>query len=263
MNPKVCRTVFALAALCALAACQSGSVEPVTVAEEGWINDVRVAAIHVEQGNPDVPNEVLANLSTHLRTVMDECVVGQRPIDLRVRIDYFEDSNVAAAYLIGDTTGMAGTVLIEDPQTGGVKGEYYIDSMKGGFGLIGAIALADAENDMPLQFAEQLCEEVFSGKVLEAENTQNIETPETPGASSVQVPDRSPDETDDGTSVGDAGTSLGHVYRAPEESTEGSNAGTAESTTAGGVGVGLQSPGESWPNGSGASEQCLGVQDRC
>ena len=250
------RAAFALAALCALAACQSGNVEPVTVAEEGWINDVRVAAIHVEQGNPDVPNEVLANLSTHLRTVMDECVVGQRPIDLRVRVDYFEDSNVAAAYLIGDTTGMAGTVLIEDPQTGGVKGEYYIDSMKGGFGLIGAIALSDAENDMPLQFAEQLCEEVFSGKILEAEN---VAIPETPGASSVQVPDQSTD----GSEVGDAGTSLGHVYRAPEVSTEGSDVGDAGSTTAGGVGVGLQSPGESWPNGSGPSEQCLGVQDRC
>ena len=256
MNSKICRTVFALAALGALAACQSGSVEPVTVAEQGWINDVRVAAIHVEQGNPDVPPEVLANLSTHLRTVMDECVVGQRPIDLRVRVDYFEDSNVAAAYLIGDTTGMAGTVLIEDPQTGGVKGEYYIDSMKGGFGLIGAIALSDAENDMPLQFAEQLCEEVFSGKILEAEN---VAIPETPGASSVQVPDQSTD----GSEVGDAGTSLGHVYRAPEVSTEGSDVGDAGSTTAGGVGVGLQSPGESWPNGSGASEQCLGVQDRC
>ena len=259
MGVKICRAALAVVFLSALAACQSGSVEPVTVAEQGWINDVRVAAIHVEQGNPDVPPEVLANLSTHLRTVMDECVVGQRPIDLRVRVDYFEDSNVAAAYLIGDTTGMAGTVLIEDPQTGGVKGEYYIDSMKGGFGLIGAISLADAENDMPLQFAEQLCEEVFSGKILEAENTQNVETPETPGASSVQVPDQSTDESE----VGDAGTSLGHVYRAPEQSTEGSSAEAAESTTAGGVGVGLQSPGESWPNGYGSSEQCLGVQDRC
>ena len=183
MSLRFYRAAFAAASLCALAACQSGSVEPVTVAEEGWLTDVQVAAIHVEQGNPDVPNEVLANLSTHLRAVMDACVTGQRPIDLRVRIDYFEDSNAAAALLIGDSTGIGGTVLIEDPQTGGVKGEYYIDSMRAGGGIIAAAALSDAENGMPLQFAEQLCEEVFAGTVPEEEST------ETPGASSVQPPE--------------------------------------------------------------------------
>ena len=183
MSLRLYRAAFAATSLCALAACQSGSVEPVTVAEEGWLTDVQVAAIHVEQGNPDVPNEVLANLSTHLRAVMDECVTGQRPIDLRVRIDYFEDSNAAAALLIGDSTGIGGTVLIEDPQTGGVKGEYYIDSMRAGGGIIAAAALSDAENGMPLQFAEQLCEEVFAGTVPEEEST------ETPGASSVQPPE--------------------------------------------------------------------------
>ena len=188
MSLRFYRAAFAAASLCALAACQSGSVEPVTVAEEGWLTDVQVAAIHVEQGNPDVPPEVLANLSTHLRTVMDQCVTGQRPIDLRVRVDYFEDSNAAAALLIGDSTGIGGTVLIEDPQTGGVKGEYYVDSMRAGGGIIAAAALSDAENGMPLQFAEQLCEEVFAGTVPEEANT------ETPGASSSSY--QAPEETE-------------------------------------------------------------------
>ena len=156
MSLYFCRAAFAAVSLCALAACTSGSVEPVTVADESWVNDVQVAAIHVERGNEDVPPEVMANLSTHLRAVMDQCVTGQRPIDLRVRVDHFEDSNGAAAFFVGDSTGMAGSVMIEDPQTGGVKGEYYIDSMQAGGGIIGAIALSGAENDMPLLFAEQL-----------------------------------------------------------------------------------------------------------
>jgi hypothetical protein len=261
MSSHFCRAIVAAVSLSALAACTSGSVEPVTVADESWINDVHVAAIHVEQGNPDVPLEVLGNLSTHLRTVMDECVTGQRPIDLRVRVDHFEDSNVAAAYLIGDSTGMAGSVAIEDPQTGGVQGEYYIDSMQAGFGLIGAIALSDAENDIPMLFAEQLCEEVFSGKIFEQEAAEN-----PGGAASTYQPQE--DSTED-SEVGDAGTALGHVYQAPEEPTEAlENTERAasqpeETSTAGGVGVGLNQAGESWPGGSGSGEQCLGVQDRC
>lgn len=183
MSLGFCRAAFAAVSLCALSACTSGSVEPVTVADDSWITDVYVAAIHVEQGNPDVPLEVLGNLSTHLRTVMDECVTGARPIDLRVLVDNFEDSNGAAAFFIGDSTGMAGSVMIEDPQTGGVEGEYYIDTMQAGGGIIGAIALSDAENDMPRLFAEQLCEEVFAGTVAAQEST------ETPGAASYEVPE--------------------------------------------------------------------------
>jgi len=213
MSITVCRAAFAVVCLCALAACSQSRVEPVTAAEESWTTDVQVAAIHVERNNPDVPAEVMNNLSTHLRTVMDECVTGERPIDLRVRLDNFEDNSTAAALLIGDTTGLSGTVLIEDPQTGGTKGEYYIDSVRSGGGIIGAIALSGSEDSMPLLFAEQLCEEVFAGAPVERRAGYN------PGGAAIVYEPASPTDTAGSmteSSESNQGTPTAHIYKPPE-----------------------------------------------
>ncbi|MEX0809498.1 MAG: hypothetical protein WD044_12300 [Dongiaceae bacterium] len=157
------RAIGASVILIGLAGCSSNRVEPISAADATWTENVQVAAIHIERNNPDVPVVVMDNLARHLRIVMDSCVVGERNVDMRVRVDNFEGNSTAAAILIGDTTGLSGTVLLEDPETGATQGEYYVDSVQSGGGLIGAAVLSGSEDGMPLMFAEQVCEDVFAG----------------------------------------------------------------------------------------------------
>jgi hypothetical protein len=157
---------FVLAALMAGCICLTGCVNPVKPvqglpADEVSRTTVTKVAI---TGGPEVPEEVKVNLQAALEKHLANCTAGGNlGRALLVRVDNFKKRNAGAVMLLGDSNNLAGQVRFVDPaDPNKMVGEYYIDEVQAGGGLIGLAILENAEKNMPERFAKSVCKRIFN-----------------------------------------------------------------------------------------------------
>ncbi|AQR60325.1 hypothetical protein BZG35_00640 [Brevundimonas sp. LM2] len=92
-----------------------------------------------------------------------KCAKGSQPLRLEIRLSELKAANPAMAYLVGDSNVIRGTAVLRDPATGETVGDYEISRSAGGGGLIAAISMAEAEEQMSRAFGAELCKRAFAG----------------------------------------------------------------------------------------------------
>lgn len=108
-----------------------------------------------------VSAEFPAIFQREVRERLDKCARGSRPLRMEVRITELEGSNVAKAYLVGDSNVIRAQVVLIEPGTGEKVGDYEVSRSVGGGGLFAALAMAEAEEQMTGALATDICERAF------------------------------------------------------------------------------------------------------
>lgn len=125
-------------------------------ARSASIGDVVLAAA------PTTVSEGFASLFDTLVTAeLAKCATGTQPLRLEIRISELKAANPAMAYLVGDSNVIRGTAVLIDPATGETVGDYEISRSTGGGGLIAAINMAQAEEQMSRAFGAEICNRAF------------------------------------------------------------------------------------------------------
>lgn len=124
-----------------------------------------IGPINVETEAATVNATIVANLKAALEHVAQTCGNGPNKYTLDVRLENFKGMNAAAAILIGDSTQLAGFVRLTNPQTREVVGEYYVDEVRAGGGLIGIAVMSGASTTLPKAFANRVCSDILRRKV--------------------------------------------------------------------------------------------------
>ena len=75
-------------------------------------------------------------------------------------MDQFDRANPAMTWLITDANRVAGTARLMDA-SGAVVGEYRIERALRMGGMLGVVALAQAEEQMGRAFGDELCKRAF------------------------------------------------------------------------------------------------------
>jgi len=119
------------------------------------VREVRVEAA------AEVPAPIVENTKGNVRQHLATCATGPEPHIVEVRIDNFKEANPAAVVLVGDTASLAGQVRVIKASDGTIVGEYYVQELMLGMGLIGLAITANADTRLPPAFAKRICERVF------------------------------------------------------------------------------------------------------
>jgi hypothetical protein len=154
--------IVVVAASAALAGCVN-PVKSVQTLPADELPRIGVARIDITANSPDVPQEVQVNLKAALEKHLASCANGDLKRAIVVRIDNFKKRNVGAVMLLGDSNNLAGQVQFFDPaDTNKPVGDYYVDEIRSGGGLLGLALLDNAEQNMPDRFARSVCKRVFN-----------------------------------------------------------------------------------------------------
>lgn len=145
-----------------LAACISSggadAIHPIAsdVSIHAYVRDVVVT---------DAPGAVRPEFKTvfaaRVLAKLKSCTHGDKPLRLEASIADFRQSNGAKAYLIGDANRIRGTAKLFDVADGGLVADYDINRSVGGGGLIAAMAMSHAQEQMADAFAEEVCKQAF------------------------------------------------------------------------------------------------------
>ncbi|HYC04667.1 MAG TPA: hypothetical protein VED40_15335 [Azospirillaceae bacterium] len=149
------------------AALLSGCATPVKTVQSlpaDRIAEFAVADVGVELAVQEARATLPEKLKAALNTTLPGCAKGTVPVKMTVRVDSYKEQDGLKTILIGDMTQLAGLVKFIDPKDGTVLGEYFVDQMQGGGGLLGMAIMADAETKLSQGFADQVCKEVFKKK---------------------------------------------------------------------------------------------------
>lgn len=113
---------------------------------------------------PDTVSAEFANVFTNrVREAVGKCAKGSRPLRLEVRILEMKAANPAMTVLLGDSNVIRGTAALIDPVSGETVGDYEINRSTGGGGLIAAVSMGQAEEQMSQAFGKELCDRAFPG----------------------------------------------------------------------------------------------------
>ena len=93
----------------------------------------------------------------------------------------FKEQSGAATILLGDSIMLSALVEFREPGTNKLVGEYYNTAFKVSGGLIGALALSNAHNQLPKRYALDLCSQFFKRPVAEDYDRKD-EEPKDPSA---------------------------------------------------------------------------------
>jgi hypothetical protein len=125
------------------------------------LKQIRVAEVRVQPGAAEVPAQIVKNVHAFTASLVATCATGSEPHVLEVRIDSFKAANPAAVILVGDSSALAGQVRVLKPADGSLVGEYYIQEIVAGGGLIGLAVTSHADSRLPQAFARRICNDVF------------------------------------------------------------------------------------------------------
>lgn len=143
------------------------------------IQSIQVASIVVKSRSSVADTRIASALQSRLEEVMPLCATGTQPYDMHVRVDGFKEQSGAATILLGDSINLSALVEFREPGTNKLVGEYYNSAFKMSGGLIGALALSDAHNQLPKRYALDLCSQLFKRPVpdsydFDGEKMKNI-----------------------------------------------------------------------------------------
>ena len=98
---------------------------------------------------------------TRVREELAKCATGANPLRLNVRIIELKGANAAMTVLVGDSNVIRGSAALVDPATGEIVGDYEINQSTGGGGIIAAMSMGQAEEQMSRAFGKALCDRAF------------------------------------------------------------------------------------------------------
>lgn len=154
--------VAALAA-CALSGCvTSSSGDTIKALSPERARTASIGEVVLSAAPTTVSTEFASLFDRLVTEEVGKCATGTQPLRLDIRLTELKAANPAMAYLVGDSNVIRGTAVLVDPATGETVGDYEITRSSGGGGLIAAINMAQAEEQMSRAFGQELCKRAFS-----------------------------------------------------------------------------------------------------
>jgi len=98
---------------------------------------------------------------SRVKAKTDACATGSRPLRLEATLDRVDKANVAMTAVIGGANVLRGEARLVDVATGKTVGSYKIGKTIVG-GRFGAIAMAEAEEQLSDAFGDELCTQAFA-----------------------------------------------------------------------------------------------------
>ena len=120
-----------------------------------------VSDVVVTDAPTSVRPEFKAVFAARALAKLQTCAQGDKPLRLEATIADFHQSNGAKAYLLGDANRIRGVAKLIDVSDGSTVGDYDINRSVGGGGLLPAIAMSHAQEQMSDAFAEEVCKQAF------------------------------------------------------------------------------------------------------
>ena len=159
----------------ALSACQEvRTVLPAGIQlTQEQLTNVRIAKIQVDTSDFVENSRIASTLEARLTKDVSVCATGSNELNLHVRIDGYKEQSAGATLLVGDGINLDGLIELKDPHTGTLVGEYYNSAFYMSGGLIGLLALSDAEQKLTTKFASQLCAQLFHHPLPEKPEKQD------------------------------------------------------------------------------------------
>jgi hypothetical protein len=129
---------------------------PTQLAEHAYVSDIDIKSVPADAA-PDFKTKLQAALEAKLKT----CAKGDHPLRMNVSIARFAGENAAKTILVGSSNVIKGSAQLIEPADGKVVGDYDIARSMGGGGVIAAVGMAGAEDQMTSAFADEVCDQAF------------------------------------------------------------------------------------------------------
>lgn len=158
MKPLIAAVPLTLMLAGCVSLSRSEAVQPLAEADAA---QGRIESISLNRpGDLKVTDEFDTLFRSRVKAKTDACATGQRPLKLEASLDRFDKANVAMTAVIGGANVMRGEARLVDARTGKTVGSYKIGKTIVG-GRFGAIAMAEAEEQLSDAFGDELCTQAF------------------------------------------------------------------------------------------------------
>ena len=149
---------------CLIAGCASSTTEAVMRLDPARAASVGLGEVVVTNASGVESDTLVQTMTAAIRDKIEECATGNVPTRFEVRVTEMKGQNAAKTMLLGDSNRARGSVKLIDMASGATIGDYDLNHSKGSGGIIGMIALADAERNMGNAFGDQICDKVIAGR---------------------------------------------------------------------------------------------------
>ena len=127
-----------------------------------WRTDARVESVTLQRSPElNVTPEFDALFTSRVQARVSTCATGARALRLEARLDKLTKANPFVTAVLFGQNQVRGSARLVDVATGQVVGEYRIGRTVTGSRL-GAIAMAEAEEQMSDGFGAEICRQAFS-----------------------------------------------------------------------------------------------------
>jgi hypothetical protein len=161
---KILISAAALVGGTIVSGCASSTTEAVMRLDPARAQSVGLGEVVVTDESGATSATMVPTMTAAIRAKVANCARGNAPTRFEVRVTELTGQNAAKTLLLGDAARARGTVKLIDTATGATIGDYDLNHSKGGGGVIGMIALADAERDMGNAFGDQICNRILAGR---------------------------------------------------------------------------------------------------
>jgi hypothetical protein len=159
----LCRVLLLVLSASMLAAC-ADPVKPIHAWSPQTAAAASIGTVTIVNRSTNATEQNLGILKSALEKRLAECAKGPTRYEMQVSVDNYKLANYAAVLLIGDQHEISANVKMVDPATRDVAGEYYVQEITAGGGLIGAARLSGGAGGISSDFATSVCRRVFSAK---------------------------------------------------------------------------------------------------
>jgi len=108
-----------------------------------------------------VSEELAEQLKSKFARAMPQCATGRRPHSLEIIVENYEGGGAGQAFLIGARSMINAQFIIRPVGSEVSVGDYQMQEILAGGGLLGAAAMAQSEAILSQNLAERLCKEVW------------------------------------------------------------------------------------------------------
>lgn len=123
----------------------------------------RVEQIVLMDAPDSVSPEFAAIFQARVKTALDRCAIGERPLRLEASVERLTRTNPVVTALVAGANVLRGAARLIDPATGQVVGAYQIGRTVVG-GRVAVIRMGQAEEQLSDAFGQELCRRAFAAE---------------------------------------------------------------------------------------------------
>jgi len=160
--------VLAALAAISLSGCVSMSrSQAVSPLAADWVTNGRVETIKLMR-SPDlkVTPGFDALFTEHVKTKLDGCAKGTRPLILEASLDRFDKANPVITTVVAGANVLRGEARLVDARTGKVVADYKVGKTIVG-GRFAIVVMGEAEEQLSDAFGDELCKQAFTPPAAE------------------------------------------------------------------------------------------------